>query len=77
MEKPILDFCCCCFDLKVGSCLYVVISLICAIIGAFIGFVGVLVNLNEISEETNTNEHSKNDENLFKSCKIKFNWLKN
>lgn len=70
MKKPILDFCCCCFDLKVGSCIYAVISLICAIIGAFIGFVGVIVNL---SEEKNTNEHSKNDENLFKSCKIKFN----
>lgn len=77
MKKPILDFCCCCFDLKVGCCLYVVISLICAIIGAFIGFIGVLVNLFETSEETNTNEDSKNDENLFKSCKIKFNLLKN
>lgn len=31
MNKPILNFCCCCCDLKIGSCIYVAFTLVSSV----------------------------------------------
>jgi len=73
MKTPTLDFCCCCCDLKFGCCIFVVISLFVAIIGAIFGFVGVCAVLSGGSQGTNITDHSKNYEKPIPKCKIKFN----